>query len=1730
DVVSIYPYVLPRKLDERADVIAAGQLDPTGSTPSAPGHLAWLASKGFTQAQFDASLVGVDVSDSGLDNGTQSPNAFALYKSGDITGTSRVMYNRLEGTPNGGSTIQGCDGHGTLNSNIIMAFNNLTGAPHQDAAGYRYNLGIVPFARVGSSVVFDPGSFTFPDYEDLQSRAYRDGMRVSSNSWGAAVGGAYNADSQRYDALVRDAQPAGSAVANPGNQEMIIVFAAGNSGSGVNTVGSPGTAKNIITAGAANGVQAFGAADQCGVGDVDADSANDIVGFSSRGPCDDGRIKPDLVAAGTHVSGGVSQSAGQHANPPGNVNGEQLACFDASGVCAGPGTSNFWPLNQQWTTASSGTSHSTPLIAGAALLTRQWIINNMSFTPSATLVKAWLINSARYMTGSGANDNLYSNNQGMGHLNLGFAFDGTAHFVRDEDPADLFTATGQTRTFNIFAGDATKPFRVTLAWTDAPGSTTGNSFNNNLDLSVTVGGNTYLGNVFTGRNSVTGGAADIRNNVESVFLPAGITGPATVTVTATNINSDGVPGNASALDQDFALVAYNTCPTQGVPVTGVTATASAPNQIRIDWTDGSTGANTDYSIYRSNTAGGPYTKVGNVTAPATTFTDSPVSGGSTFFYVVRGVNCGESTNSNEASATATGDCLLPPAFAGLTSAANAATATCGTTLAWSAATASCGGPITYSVYRSRTAGFTPSAANRIATGVSGTTYADGANLSSTAYYYVVHAVETSGAAVNEDANTTQRSVSPTGPSTPVTSYFDNLDGTRPPNAAAYWIPSATTIQTTTNCRFQSTNKAWRFGQAAAACGGAYPVNREDQLVLGGNGSTAGINGFVLPANTASSTTQATLSFFHAWQFETNFDGAYLEYSTTAATGPWTTVPSTPTAGSPYIVTNGYTGHATSNRPVWNGTAAYPANGSFTQSTVNVDALAGQTVWFAWHYVSDVSITFEGHYLDDVRFQISSIGACAPGSTPPGPAVSYQVTLPATAQAGIAVTADITARDSVEQVATGYTGTANLTSSDAQATFPATASFTAGAATASVTFGTVGVQSVTATDSVTAGISGTGGTTVSPGPPAKLSYTVQPSDAVAGVAIAPAIKVRISDIYGNLVPTATNSVTLSINANPGGGTLRGTLTQAAAAGVATFSDINIREAGAGYTLDASATGLTTATSTAITISPDVPAGVRWGVQPSNALAGAPFNPVAEADAVDQYGNVNGSSVWTVLVSIANNPSGGALLGTTSRDTVNGRATFPDLAVNKVGSGYTLSANFINLGRATSAAFDISANAPHHITVTQQPTDTTVYVPTSSVVATVRDAYENLEVGSSAAITASLAGGASGAQLLGTRTVNASGGVATFSDLAVDRAGQAYSLVLGSTGLSSAVTSAFNVAPGPAPATHLVFGTQPSNATAGSAIAPAVTVQAKDDAGNVDATFTGAVSVSLGGGSSSATLGGTATVNAVAGVATFSDLSVNKQAKGYTLSASSGGLTGATSAAFNISNGPVKRLVISGLYSATSFVASPFTVTAYDAQDNVAVDYVGPARITSDDTKAALPANPTFASGVASDVRVTFKTTGVHQVTVTDSADSTLTASASVVVTNFPQPTVSITAPGNGEAVTGASVGITAEGAVATGTTLVGIDIFVDGTKLTSGATSPVTGAWDASKLKSGTTHLIHAVITDGAGNVVQSTPLTVSIGQQGCGCTAGTGGADAALLAAVGAALRAIAIRRRRSAR
>jgi hypothetical protein len=215
------------------------------------------------------------------------------------------------------------------------------------------------------------------------------------------------------------------------------------------------------------------------------------------------------------------------------------------------------------------------------------------------MVKAYLVNATRYLTGVDANDTLPSNNQGFGEINLGVAFDGIPRAAVDQ--SHIFDSSGQVYQIMGVIVDSAHPFRVTLAWTDAPGPTVGAAYVNDLDLAVTVGGQTYLGNHFDGATVVAGGSADPRNNVESVFLPAGTSGVFTIVITATNIAGNGIPGNADPTDQDFALMVYNTAQTvgtlqgvttvsgSGAPIVGATIRANSAEGIGIT-TSGAGGA------------------------------------------------------------------------------------------------------------------------------------------------------------------------------------------------------------------------------------------------------------------------------------------------------------------------------------------------------------------------------------------------------------------------------------------------------------------------------------------------------------------------------------------------------------------------------------------------------------------------------------------------------------------------------------------------------------------------------------------------------------------------------------------------------------------------------------------------------------------------------------------------------------------------------------------------------------------------------------------------------------------------------------------------------------------------------------------------------------------------------------------------------------------------------------
>jgi len=537
--------IVPRELlDEVQDQIMAGNFDASMSGPDAPGYLSFLNAKGFSTNPGDYPVV--DIVDDGIGNGTVDSGDPTLHQQGDAANPTRLSF---VSNCTGASSGEGIGGHGHINTSIVGGFDDRAGFPFEDPDLFQRGMGVNPFGPIAGTRVFAPGfdlSACGGTDLGLIEHTWEQGARISTNSWGASVGGDYNASSQAFDAGTRDADPDAA-----GNQQLMHIFAAGNSGSGSSTVGSPATGKNVLSVGASENDRPSDEdgdwTDGCAVGPTGADNAMDVIGFSSRGPAEGDRVKPETIAPGTHIQGTASTNAG----------------FDGSSVC-----DQFRPSGQTTFAASSGTSHSTPAVAGLASLTWWWLENATGIlpatagnlpqgfgTPTPALIKAYIMAHPTHLTGVSANDTLPSNVQGYGMPNMSIMFDDTIKHVVNQEV--VFDNSGETWEFVGSAADPSKPVRIMLAYTDEPGPTGAAPQVNDLNLSVETGGDTYLGNVFNGRWSVTGGSADANNNYEAVFLEPGTASGLTITVEAFNIAGDGVPNSGDGTDQDFALVCYN---------------------------------------------------------------------------------------------------------------------------------------------------------------------------------------------------------------------------------------------------------------------------------------------------------------------------------------------------------------------------------------------------------------------------------------------------------------------------------------------------------------------------------------------------------------------------------------------------------------------------------------------------------------------------------------------------------------------------------------------------------------------------------------------------------------------------------------------------------------------------------------------------------------------------------------------------------------------------------------------------------------------------------------------------------------------------------------------------------------------------------------------------------------------------------------------------------------------
>lgn len=267
------------------------------------------------------------------------------------------------------------------------------------------------------------------------------------------------------------------------------------------------------------------------------------------------------------------------------------------------------------------------------------------------------------------------------------------------------------------------------------------------------------------------------------------------------------------------------------------------------------------------------------------------------------------------------------------------------------------------------------------------------------------------------------------------------------------------------------------------------------------------------------------------------------------------------------------------------------------------------------------------------------------------------------------------------------------------------------------------------------------------------------------------------------------------------------------------------------------------------------------QPTNAVAGKTISPVQVA-AKDVLGSTVASFTDSVRVAITSGSgtSGAGLSGTVTRVAVAGVATFNDLNIDKSGTGYTLQASALVGGTTilapASNAFNITPDTATHLAFTVQPGGAqadSVFAPPVKVSAL--DARNNVATSFSRNVTVAIGTNPPGNGILsGTLIVVPAAGVATFPNLRIDKAGIGYTLTANVTGLTGAVSGAFNIISSAISPTLSTVVANPGTIPAGSG-ASTITVTAKDGSGNPVQGAT--VSLSATGSGNSLTQPGTAT---------------------------------------------------------------------------------------------------------------------------------------------------------------------------------------------------------------------------------------------------------------------------------
>ena len=419
----------------------------------------------------------VSTSDSGIDTG-------------DVATMHRDLADRVCGI----GVVEWCsptdrDGHGTHTAGSIVG----TGAMSDGAIrGTAWGAKLWAWFCDGA----DGYIYTPDDYGDLFRPDQANWPTfIHSASWGVDTAGEYDLQCADMDWYVWE------------HPDFLPVIANGNAGSGSGTVGSPAAAKNVLAVGATQNLRKSPS-----MGWANGSPAS-TASYSSRGPCQDGRVKPDVAAPGTGI-----------------LSTRAYACSYADYGIAD--NTNY--------AYSCGTSMATPLVAGAVALVREWLVDRCGFTnetPTAALMKA-------VVTGGAKGASVPNNRQGWGRVDLEETLFPSNRAVKlvDRIPFD----EGRTFTYLVETTNAA-PLDVQLVWIDYPAASGSPQSRarlvNDLDLWVSAVTNgveqVWLGN---------GGAVPDRlNTAESVRIGSAPTAVYRISVCCTNIVYEGATGGAAAL-------------------------------------------------------------------------------------------------------------------------------------------------------------------------------------------------------------------------------------------------------------------------------------------------------------------------------------------------------------------------------------------------------------------------------------------------------------------------------------------------------------------------------------------------------------------------------------------------------------------------------------------------------------------------------------------------------------------------------------------------------------------------------------------------------------------------------------------------------------------------------------------------------------------------------------------------------------------------------------------------------------------------------------------------------------------------------------------------------------------------------------------------------------------------------------------------------------------------------